>query len=370
MSMSTACARRCICSKMTYKLGKNSLLCLWMEKMNSLCEPDGQYPVITMSDVAHAANVSPMTVSNTFRYPERVQEETRRRVLEVAATLGYLPNMSAGHLAARKSRIIGSTLPSLKNASFYQYITGLQEEANARGHKIVFMLTDTLEQELEAVQAYIGMRVTGIILIGNEHKAETVDILRKSRMPTVETWLLHDPVDRAIGYDIADAIRTACRRHIRAGRRRIGLISNDDPASRRFRERPPVFREEMHRAGLRDDLVVNVTEPHAFEAGPSALAELFALDANLDAVICPTDIVAAGLLWDCAKRGISVPGRMGIIGWGDYEIAQAISPKLTTIKPNPIEIGIGAVSLLLDGTADGQIRKVDTGYSLIERDSA
>jgi LacI family gluconate utilization system Gnt-I transcriptional repressor len=341
-----------------------------MEKMNSLGQPDGQYPVITMSDVAHAANVSPMTVSNAFRYPERVQEETRLRVLEVAATLGYLPNMSAGHLAARKSRIIGSTLPSLKNASFYQYITGLQDEANARGHKVVFMLTDTLEQELEAVHAFIGMRVTGIILIGNEHKAATVDILRKARVPTVETWLLHDPVDRAIGYDIADAIRTACRRHINAGRRRIGLISNDDPASRRFRERPPVFREEMCRAGLRDDLVVNVTEPHAFEAGPAALEELLALDANLDAVICPTDIVAAGVLWDCARRGISVPERLGIIGWGDYEIAQAVSPKLTTIKPNPMEIGVGAVRLLLDGAGDGETTKVDTGYSLIERESA
>ena len=112
------------------------------------------------------------------------------------------------------------------------------------------------------------------------------------------------------------------------------------------------------------------TEPHAFKAGPAALKEVLALDANLDAVICPTDIVAAGVLWDCARRGISVPERLGIIGWGDYEIAQAVSPKLTTIKPNPMEIGVGAVRLLLDGAGDGETRKVDTGYSLIERESA
>jgi LacI family gluconate utilization system Gnt-I transcriptional repressor len=330
---------------------------------------DGLRRMATMREVAQAADVSPMTVSNTFRYPDRVQEETRQRVEAVARQLGYVPNMSAGHLAAGTSRLIGSTIPSVKNSSFYQYISGLEEAADAAGKKLVFMLAESPEQEFEAVQALVGMRVSGLILIGNEHTQATVDLLRRSGVPLVETWLLRDPVDKAIGYDVAAAVRTACQHHIGAGRRRIGLVSHGDPASRRFRERPPVFRAEMRAAGLRDDLIVDVAEPHGFEAGSEALDSLLSLDVELDAVICPTDIVAAGIIFECSRRGIKVPQELGVIGWGDYEIASAIVPKLTTVKPNPREIGSGAVELLFrqDSRSPGQ--SVDTGFGLIERET-
>ncbi|MFC0810384.1 LacI family DNA-binding transcriptional regulator [Ensifer sp. P24N7] len=75
---------------------------------------------VTMQSVAAAAGVSPMTVSNTFRYPARVQEETRRKVLPVAADLGYIPTHAAGHLASGQSRVIGAVIPSIKNSSFYK----------------------------------------------------------------------------------------------------------------------------------------------------------------------------------------------------------------------------------------------------------
>ncbi|RJG41437.1 LacI family DNA-binding transcriptional regulator [Mesorhizobium sp. DCY119] len=335
-----------------------------------MASSDGFRRMVTMREVAEAADVSPMTVSNTFRYPGRVQEDTRQRVEDVARQLGYVPNMSAGHLAAGKSRLIGSTIPSVKNSSFYQYISGLEEAADAAGKKLVFMLTESPEQEFEAVRALIGLRVSGLILIGNEHTQATVGLLRRSGIPLVETWLLHDPIDKAIGYDIAAAVRAACRHHIKAGRRRIGLVSHDDPASRRFRERPPVFRAEMRAAGLRDDLIVDVAEPHGFEAGSEALDSLLSLDSELDAVICPTDIVAAGIIFECNRRNIAVPQKIGIIGWGDYEIASAIAPKLTTVKPNPKEIGSGAVELLFRQENQLPGQSVDTGFDLIERETA
>jgi LacI family gluconate utilization system Gnt-I transcriptional repressor len=325
----------------------------------------------TMQDVAEAARVSAMTVSNTFKYPGRVQESTRLRVLEVAMELGYVPNISAGHLAAGKSRIIGGTIPSVKNSSFYQYISGLQDGVAVHDHRLILMLADTPEQELAAVQAFIGLRVAGIVLIGNEHEKATIDLLTKAHIPLVETWLLHDALDMAIGYRIDDAVRAACHHHILAGRKRIGLIGNDSKASRRFRERPPVFREEMRKAGLRDDLIVGVEEPHGFASGPKALDALLAMDAELDAVICPTDIVAASMVFECGRRGISVPERLAVIGWGDYEIASAMSPTLTTVKPQPWEMGAGAIKMLMDShVPETRAKSVDTGFVLIARESA
>ena len=324
----------------------------------------------TMQDVARAARVSPMTVSNAFRHPHRVQEPTRLRVLTAAAELGYVPNLTAGHLAAGRSRVIGATVPSVSNSSFHRYLTGLHEGCSEHGHQLVLMLADTAAQERQAVEAFIGLRVAGMVLIGNDHAAATQALLAKWSIPLVETWLLDEAIDMAVGFRIDEAVRAACRLHLRAGRRRIGLIGND-PGTRRIRERLPVFRDEMRRAGLRDDLVVAAGDPHSFASGPPSLDALLALDADLDAVICPTDVVAASIVFECARRGISVPGRMGVVGWGDYEIAATMTPALTTIRPNPREMGLEAVAMLMERHATGRgPGRIDTGFELIERHSA
>ena len=327
--------------------------------------------IATMQDVAQAAKVSSMTVSNTFRHPHRVLEATRLKVLEAAFELGYVPNLAAGHLAAGKSRVIGAAVPSVRNSSFYKYVTGLQEGCDAHGHKLVLMLADTQQQERDAIETFIGLRVAGIVLIGNEHDPATLDLLNRSGVPLVESWLLDASLDMTIGYRIDEAVRTACRHHIAAGRKCIGLVNNDMPGTRRFRERPPVFRDEMRKAGLRDTLVVDVDDPHGFASGPLALDALLALDSAIDAVICPTDVVAASMALECTRRGIDVPGRIAIIGWGDYEIASTISPTLTTVKPHPWEMGNGAIAMLMNhGSAEGRRKTIDTGFELIVRESA
>lgn len=322
----------------------------------------------TMQDVADAAQVSSMTVSNVFRHPDRVQKYTRLKVLQAAHDLGYVPNMSAGSLAAGRSVVIGATVPSIRNSSFYRYVTGLQDGCRAHDHKLILMLADTQAEEREAVETFIGLRAAGIILIGDNHDATTVDLLLKSSVPLVESWLYGEALDMAVGYDIADAMRAACRHHMAAGRTRIGLIGHDNFGTRRFMERLPAFRGEMRKAGLRDDLVVEVAEPHSFESGPAALDALLELDAGLDAVICPTDVVAASILFECSRRGLAVPHDLGVIGWGDYEIASTLSPRLTTIRPSPWEMGKRSVDLLMN--RHDATTAVDIGFELIVRESA
>ena len=100
-----------------------------------------------------------MTVSNTFRYPHRVQEETRKHVLRVAAELGYIPNHAAGNLASGQSRVIGAVIPSIKNSSFYNYVRGMQDEVAKTGYQLILKLADTSAQEMAAIRTYIGLRV-------------------------------------------------------------------------------------------------------------------------------------------------------------------------------------------------------------------
>jgi LacI family gluconate utilization system Gnt-I transcriptional repressor len=112
-------------------------------------------------------------------------------------------------------------------------------------------------------------------------------------------------------------------------------------------------------------------ETDGFGAGPKALERLCRINPRIDAVICPTDIVAAGVLFECGRRGWRVPDRLAVAGWGDYEIASEITPGLTTIQPNTYEMGQQSIAMIIDRAMgkrnQGQI--VDTGFRLIGRAS-
>jgi LacI family gluconate utilization system Gnt-I transcriptional repressor len=119
-----------------------------------------------MSDVARAAGVSSMTVSNCFKYPEKVVEETRRNVLEAAAKLGYVPNLIAGNLASGRSKIVAAITPSIQNSNFAGMIMGLENELGAHGYHLMVSVVEAPEREYEAARALIGRRVDGIVLTG------------------------------------------------------------------------------------------------------------------------------------------------------------------------------------------------------------
>lgn len=326
---------------------------------------------VTMQSVARAAGVSPMTVSNTFRYPERVQEETRRRVREVAAELGYIPNHVAGNLASGQSRVIGAVIPSIKNSSFYKYVCGMQDAAAEDGYELVLKLADTKRQETAAIRTFIGLRVAGLTLVGKEHEDHAVDLLRKTGMPVVETWVHRDPLDMAVGYSSAAATQAMVDHLVAAGRRRMGFVGYSGDVAGRYIERLPAFEERMREHGLAPDLCHLADEADGFGAGPKALDALHRMDGSIDALLCPTDIVAAGVLFECGRRGWSVPERLAVAGWGDYEIASEISPQITTVQPNAYEMGRTAIDMVVARASglESWTRLTDTGFEIIARAS-
>lgn len=89
----------------------------------------------------------------------------------------------------------------------------------------------------------------------------------------------------------------------------------------------------LRQAGLDPTLVASVTD-EGYAGGRSGLDALLARAPDLDAVICATDVQAIGVLFECARRGWPVPDRLGVAGFGDYEIAAEVPPGLTTVRTN------------------------------------
>lgn len=321
---------------------------------------------------AREAKVAPMTVSNCYRAPSKVHPETFARVAAAAAKLGYLRNLVAGGLASGRSQVIGVAVPSLQNSNFVGTIQGLEDRLSQSGYQLMLTITSTAAKEAAAVRAFVERRVDGIVLTGTQHDDATLSTLRNAGVPVVETWSLKGPfLDMGAGFSMYDAAQQMAQHIVARGYRKIGFAGLEPRSTFRFLERQKGFQQALRQAGLRNDLLAFGTESMGFSAGKVTMEKLLQMEPDLEAIFCVTDVVAAGVLFECVRRGWSVPGRLGIAGYGDYEIASEISPKLTTVRSPAYEMGVAAADLVVECLASttSQTKVRDVGYELMIRES-
>ncbi len=100
-------------------------------------------------------------------------------------------------------------------------------------------------------------------------------------------------------------------------------------------------------------LIAAGVPPISMREGAEAMGRLLDTMPDTQAVIAVSDLSAFGALTECQRRGVDVPGRLSIAGFGDYEIGAICVPSLSTINPFPREIGSRAATLILS-VLDGQ----------------
>ncbi|BBK42115.1 LacI family transcriptional regulator [Allostella vacuolata] len=325
-----------------------------------------------MADVARRAGVSPMTVSRAFKTPATVSAAVRQRVEEAAAALGYVPNLVAGNLASSRSRMIAAVVPTLANSNFLGTLKGLSDRLRQEGYQL--LLTETgydPGEEAAAVAAVLGRRPDGIVLTGAQHHPSVTAMLRAAQVAVVETWDLHGPfIDMAVGFSHRAAALALGRMVVGRGYRRVGYIDFPHAGVRRFQERRRGVRAALREAGLDPGLVAGVAD-EGYAGGRSGLDSLLSMAGDLDAVICATDVQAIGVLFECARRGWPVPDRLGVAGFGDYEIAAEVPPGLTSVRTNGRGIGVAAAELILRRQEGGMAAApvLDLGFEIVSRGS-
>ena len=102
-----------------------------------------------------------------------------------------------------------------------------------------------------------------------------------------------------------------------------------------------------------------------------AVAQVARLSPAIDLLVCVTDVIAVGAILECQRRGIAVPGQLGVCGFDDLPIAAAINPALTTIGVDRVGMGRTAGQVLLQrlGGAAAMSGSVDVGFDIRERAS-
>ena len=112
--------------------------------------------------------------------------------------------------------------------------------------------------------------------------------------------------------------------------------------------------------------------PTTLGSGRAGLADLLARVPDVDAVFCSSDILALGVMTEAQARGLAIPSRFAVFGFGDLGFAGDTFPALTTVRIDGNAIGYQAARFIVE-RAEGRAineRVIDLGFSIVKRDSA
>src|SRR3984957_15103332 len=269
-----------------------------------------------MRDVAKRAGVSTMTVSRAMNEPGKVSAEMRERVIRAVKEIGYLPNHLARSLSSTRSTTVGLIVPSIDNSIYTQTIKGLSDVVRRSGFQLMIAECgyDALEEE-ELIKAFLAHRVGGLILHSTEHSAETAAMIRQAGVPVVENGSLPSkPLDMAVSYSNREAAQAMTLHLGRLGYKKIAFASLYSFNNERSRERIEGYLAALAQLGQTADPRLMIETSRGLAAGAEIAARVVQNVPEVDALFCAGDVLAAGALFECRKRGWAVPGRIGIAG--------------------------------------------------------
>jgi LacI family gluconate utilization system Gnt-I transcriptional repressor len=326
----------------------------------------------TIADVADLAQVSTMTVSRALKDPAQLSPEARARVEAAVTELGYVPNHAARTLATSRSHVVAVLVPSLSNTVFVDTLAGIQDCLGPAGYQILIGNTGySSGKQAELVSTYLSHAPDGFLVTGIDGSEAIRQRLAAARVPVVHMYdLSRTPGEWSVGFSQQRAGFTLTKYLLERGYQCPGFVAAQlDP---RTMQRRAGFRRALREAGLDPDVEILTDEPSSVGLGSKLLAQMLSHAPACDAIFCCNDDLALGALFECQRRGISVPGRIAIAGFNDLPPSAWSTPSLTTVTTPRYQIGFEAARLLLQ-ILDGHPPErscIDLRFTLTPRESA
>ena len=303
-------------------------------------------------DIAKAAGVSEATVSRVLNGRSGVNEATRRSVAEVARRMGRV--VDAGQVD--DGPLVGVLVPDLDNQVFTSWAERIEAELFERGAStLVAMRARTVEREREILQRFLRCGVVGIIVVSGHHAQERgpLDHYREvtaAGIPLVLVNGVQEELDAAfLSTDDDHAVRAVLSHLQELGHERVGLAVGDEHTWP-VREKLRAF-EAVTAGWAEDPQPVSFTD-FSYAGGYEAARDLVAR--GVTAIVCGSDVMAAGALEGVRSLGLSVGRDISVAGYDDVFWASLTNPPLTTVRQAVGSIARAAVRTALSGGEDSR----------------
>jgi len=337
---------------------------------------------LTIKDIAEKCGVGISTVSRAINNDPAINEDTKRRVLEVVEKYHYVPNNSARNLKMTESNTVALMVRGIDNI-FFQNAYGLfQKELKERGYDfLLYPVSEDKSSSLEAVELSKEKRLKGIIFLGGKMD-DTGHTLSQLTVPYVMCTVAHnvnrpEPECASVSIDDEREGYLAIKYLIDHGHRDIAVIAGKEKDLSVGAQRLRGYRRAIEKAGMkvREELILYQDEslPEFSAAnGYEVTRKMLEKGLRPDALFCISDMVALGAYKAIFEAGLRIPEDISVMGFDGIDLGKYMEPSLTTVL-QPMEDMVGSsVDFLVSQMEGNIIRRTEHRYyqaSLLMRDS-
>ena len=324
----------------------------------------------TIHDIARALKITSGTVSRALNDYSRISLETRRLVKEKAIELNYQRNKIASSLRSGKSNTIGVMIPSAQMNFFGSVVHGIEMEAASKGYNILLYQTEeTTLLEKKAIEAFLGARVDGILASIAKETTDYTHFKELSKHSKHIPLVLFDRTFAdfkvpAVVIDDYKGAYLATEHLIHRGYSKIAHVSGPQQLLN-FHSRLLGYQDALKANNIAFDKKLIFAGDLSIQCGIDSVDYFLGLSSKPDAIFAAEDFTALGIIKKLKERNINIPGDFGIIGFANEIFGEHISPSLSTVDQQTVEMGKQSVSLLIEMIQDGNKKNIEEYENII-----
>lgn len=333
---------------------------------------------VTINDVAKRAGVSHTTVSWVIHNDPRITQKTKDKVNKAIEELNYHPNYSARSLVKGKTDVIAVLTNFFSTYFELSVLRGIETAMGECKESYNLNLYSTWSREEEVLKEVLyGKRADAVILLSETPSQKIVKAYRDRGVPLILVENYHDELLSVKSNNIQGA-KDATDFLFEQGRKKIGIIveslNSDFIPGLSQVERMMGFEQSFKEKGLEiNKSLIFELESFRMDNGRDLARELVNKKIDVDGIFCACgDKVALGLIDELKKLGKKIPDDYSIVGFDDIDVAELVSPPLTTVRQNLHGLGYTSYNMAVKAINKEEIEEEHVQFetSLIKRGSA
>ncbi|QFT90409.1 HTH-type transcriptional repressor PurR [Bacillus sp. THAF10] len=306
----------------------------------------------TIYDIAKKTGFSITTVSKVLNNYSDVSEKTKKKILAAVDEMGYYPNSHARSLTTKRSWTIGVVFMEslgigIKHPFFNAVIESFKQRAEQFGYDMLFVSRNIITEKKSIIDHFQHRGVDGVVVVCSMTDDPEVVKLMQSTLPTVIIDMHSSKTSVVYSDNSYGSVLAVDYLHSLGHRKIAHIYGHQETYAGTERLKGFIKATKKHSLIIPKSYFVN-GEFFSIEGGQKAMNELLALDDPPTAVYAAGDSMAIGAIKAIKSHGLSVPDDISVIGFDDIEIAQHVSPALTTIKQDMDQLGSTAADMLID----------------------
>lgn len=325
--------------------------------------------MVTIKDIANRLGIAPSTVSKGLNDANDISPELKKLVLDTAIEMGYVTKRMKKETRKRLCIFVENMQYEKQGDFGFDIILGFKQAALRDNWEVIVTPITPLLQMRDPYDRYmVKNSFHGGFLIGFALKDPWMTQLETTTIPTVlfDNYIKKNPNIAYVGTDSFEGIDLAIDHLTALGHTKIALL-NGSPDSMVTVNRYDAYVNSMqnHQLQVDEKLIA-----YGYYVEESAKYHLPALIENgATAILCGNDLLAVGVIRECKQLHIKIPQELSVVGFDNLPIASEISPALTTINQDRIDLGRNSYAALYWLIAKVPISKSMLRPHLIVRES-